>query len=93
MILGIILGIAIGVLVIVLADTIVYNNSHYTGGHAAGRVHHKRSWEDQKLENKQEFDEKVNDEDLLDAIVQGLRAAVKGKPKDKVPVEDTVGDV
>ena len=46
MILGIILGIAIGVLVIVIADTIVYNNSSYTGGHAAGRVHNKKSWED-----------------------------------------------
>lgn len=46
MILGIILGIAIGVLVIVIADTIIYNNSRYTGGHAAGRVHHNKSWED-----------------------------------------------
>ena len=45
-IIAFILGIAIGVLVIVIADTIVYNNSRYTGGHAAGRVHHKRSWED-----------------------------------------------
>lgn len=44
------------------------------------------------MENK-EPEKKVNDEDLLDAIVQGLRAAVKGKPKEKVLVEDTVGDV
>lgn len=44
-----------------------------------------------KLENKQEFDENVKDEDLLDAIVQGLRAAIRNKPVNKVQVEDTLG--
>lgn len=42
----IVLGIAFGVLFIVIADLITYINSRYTGGHAAGRVHHNKSWED-----------------------------------------------
>lgn len=45
------------------------------------------------MENKQEFDENVKDEDLLDAIVQGLRAAIRNKPVNKVQVEDTLGDM
>ena len=46
MILGMILGIVVGTVVAVLIDLVADNNSTYTGGHAAGRVHHKRSWEE-----------------------------------------------
>lgn len=47
MIIGCFIGICVGcAIALVVASTVSNNNKYYTGGHAAGRVHHKRSWEE-----------------------------------------------
>lgn len=38
-------GILVGVMIMIFVSGSLFD-SHYTGGHAAGRVHHKRSWEE-----------------------------------------------
>lgn len=40
-----VVGMFVGVTVMVFVSGHLLD-SQYTGGHAAGRVHHKRSWED-----------------------------------------------